>query len=161
MRQPDKHCWHVFQNLDCPKIVFQCSEHRMLIQQKSHQFEYLIKSETRFNVVDISNISYNAKKVSVGSQTAFQILRSLKPEGSKTSVLTWMNLHKCPCNVHHVNKCYKQLNNLAQGHNTGISQETQYYLPMPLIVVSRFPQPLILVPNYNPWQLSTVFYCFC
>ena len=53
--------------------------------------------------------------------------------GGNTSVLTWIKLHKCPCKVHHVNKCYKQLYNLAQGHNTAISQENQNDPPMPLI----------------------------
>ena len=46
----------------------------------------------------------------------------LKPKVGKTSVLTGIKLHKWPCKVHHANECYKQLNNLAQGHNT-ISQE--------------------------------------
>ena len=56
----------------------------------------------------------------------------LKPEVGKTSVLTWVKLHKRPCKVHHVNKCYKQLYNLAQGHNTAISQKNQNDPPMPL-----------------------------
>ena len=58
----------------------------------------------------------------------------LKPEVGKTSVLTWTKLHKCPYKDHHVNECYKQLHILAQGHNTGISQENQNDPPMPLSV---------------------------
>ena len=38
----------------------------------------------------------------------------LKPEVCKTSVLTWIKLHKCPCKVYHVNEYYKQLYNLAK-----------------------------------------------
>ena len=58
----------------------------------------------------------------------------LKPEVGKTSVLTWITLHKCPCKVHHVNECHKQLDNLAQGQNTAISQEIQNEPPMPLTI---------------------------
>ena len=46
--------------------------------------------------------------------------------------LTRIKLHKCPCKVRHVNECYKQLYNLAQGHNTTISQENQMTPPMSL-----------------------------
>ena len=28
-----------------------------------------------------------------------------EPQVGKTSVLTWIKLHKCPCKVHHVNEC--------------------------------------------------------
>ena len=61
---------------------------------------------------------------------------SLKPQVGKTSVLIWIKLHKCPCKVHHVDECYKQLDNLAQGHNTAISQENLNDPPMPLNLIS-------------------------
>ena len=61
----------------------------------------------------------------------------LKPQVGKTSVLTWIKLHKCLCKVHHVNECYKQLFNLAQGHNAAISQGNQIDQPMPLNIDYR------------------------
>ena len=42
---------------------------------------------------------------------------NLNPRLVKYLFLTWMKVHKCPCKVHHVNECYKQSYNLAQGHN--------------------------------------------
>ena len=60
------------------------------------------------------------------------ILLSLKSEAGKTSDLIWIKLHKCPCEVYHVYECYIQLYNLAQGHNTDISQENQNNPPLPL-----------------------------
>ena len=44
-----------------------------------------------------------------------------------------IKLHTCPCKVHHVDECYKQLHNFAKGHiNTALSQENQNDPLMPL-----------------------------
>ena len=52
------------------------------------------------------------------------IHKNLKPEVGKTCLIL-IKLYKCPRKVHHVDECYKQLYNLAQGHNTAISLENE------------------------------------
>ena len=66
------------------------------------------------------NYIYGSMPHCHSAKSACQRYITLKPRVGNTSVLTWIKLHKCPCKVHHVNECYKQLYNLAQGHNTAI-----------------------------------------
>ena len=59
-------------------------------------------------------------------------MNDLKPEVGKTSVLTWIKLHKCPCKVHHVMIATNSYTTWPK--DTAISQENQNDPPMSLMV---------------------------
>ena len=89
-------------------------------------------------------------------------MNDLKPAVGKTSVLTWIKLHKCPCKVHIVMNATNSYTTWPMDTIlTAISQENQNDPPMSLTVnlvetgsCIKFPQcPISRKGGNNPQNL--------